>query len=97
MPYAPGEDLLLDQPCETMLVPCQVGCRRSLRRRTFHLEESWQELEFVILRRDWIGQLLAVVERLEQRLEPIVYHHSGVSCISSRQHALNVVVVCRRC
>lgn len=40
---------------------------------TFNLEECRQQLELVFLGRDGIGQLLAVVERLQQGLEAIVY------------------------
>lgn len=47
-----------------------VGRGRAL---TFNLEECRQQLELVFLGRDGIRQLLAVVERLQQGLEAIVY------------------------
>jgi hypothetical protein len=44
---------------------------------TFDFQESWQELEFVLLCRDRICKLLAIVEGLEERLETVVRHRHG--------------------
>lgn len=45
---------------------------------TLDFEKCRQQLELVFLGRDGIGQLLAVVERLQQGLEAIVYQrHLG--------------------
>lgn len=45
------------------------------------LEEGGEKLELVILGRDGIGEALAVIERLEEGLEPVVNHfHHAVRC-----------------